>query len=120
MLLSKTLFRTLTWLSASSVHVCSGCKVSHTDATPKHVISFLTLISVADQRGELGVNEVYEVIAKGASQWSSDRLRKFADLRFKYVDEEGNERSYFLPYVYSLTAKGCIPFSEGEKLMADI
>ena len=30
---------------------------------------------VQDQRGELGVNEVLEVISKGASQWSSDRLR---------------------------------------------
>jgi hypothetical protein len=30
---------------------------------------------VQDQRGELGVNEVVEVISKGASQWSSDRLR---------------------------------------------
>lgn len=28
-----------------------------------------------DQRGELGVSEVLEVISKGASQWSSDRLR---------------------------------------------
>jgi dymeclin len=73
-----------------------------------------------DQRGELGVAEVYEVISKGSSQWSSDRLRKFADLRFKYVDEDGNEKSYFLPYVYSLTSKGVIPFPEGEKLMADI
>lgn len=30
---------------------------------------------VQEQRGELGVNEVFEVISKGASQWSSDRLR---------------------------------------------
>lgn len=81
----------------------------------------LDLISfIVDQRGELGVAEVYEVISKGSSQWSSDRLRKFADLRFKYVDEEGNEKSYFLPYVYSLASKGVIPFPEGEKLMADI
>lgn len=28
-----------------------------------------------EQRGELGVNEVLEVINKGTSQWSSDRLR---------------------------------------------
>lgn len=80
------------------------------------ILKFLS----TDQRGELGVAEVYEVISKGSSQWSSDRLRKFADLRFKYVDEEGNEKSYFLPYVYSLTSKGVIPFPEGEKLMADI
>ncbi|CRK90666.1 CLUMA_CG004367, isoform A [Clunio marinus] len=86
------------------------------------VIGFFTsrLQRVQDQRGELGVTEVYEVISKGSQQWSSDRLRKFAELRFKYVDEEGNEKSYFLPYIYSLTSKGVIPFSEGEKLMAEV
>lgn len=80
----------------------------------------LFIYPLTDQRGELGVGEVYEVISKGSSQWSSDRLRKFPDLRFKYVDEDGNEKSYFLPYIYSLTAKGVIHFPEGEKLMADI
>ena len=86
--------------------------------------------------------EVYEVISKGlfltvnflilkinyliqinpgSSQWSSDRLKKFAELRFKYVDEEGNEKSYFLPYIYSLLSKNStISFAEGEKLFADI
>lgn len=86
-------------------------------------VSFTTIffnLSQTDQR-ELGVTEVYEVISKGSSQWSSDRLRKFADLRFKYVDEEGNEKSYFLPYIYSLLSKNStIPFPEGEKLFADI
>jgi hypothetical protein len=37
------------------------------------------------------------------------------------VDEEGNEKSYFLPYIYSLLAKhSTIPFAEGEKLFAEI
>ncbi|KAG5682839.1 hypothetical protein PVAND_012161 [Polypedilum vanderplanki] len=87
------------------------------------VIGFFTsrLQRVQDQRGELGVPEVYEVISKGSSQWSSDRLKKFPDLRFKYVDEEGNEKSYFLPYIYFLLSKhSVIPFPEGEKLFAEI
>lgn len=41
------------------------------------VVGFFSsrLQRVQEQRGELGVNEVLEVISKGASQWSSDRLR---------------------------------------------
>lgn len=41
------------------------------------VVGFFSsrLQRVQDQRGELGVSEVLEVISKGASQWSSDRLR---------------------------------------------
>lgn len=41
------------------------------------VVGFFSsrLQRVQDQRGELGVGEVLEVISKGASQWSNDRLR---------------------------------------------
>ncbi|TMW41326.1 hypothetical protein DOY81_013593, partial [Sarcophaga bullata] len=56
----------------------------------------ITLQRVQEQRGELGVNEVFEVISKGASQWSSDRLRKFPDLKFKYVEEDAPEE-FFIP-----------------------
>ena len=66
---------------------------------------------LTDQRGELGVGEVHEVIQKGASQWSSDRLRKFPDLKFKYVEEEVPEE-FFIPYVWQLVCKGgCVHFS---------
>lgn len=59
---------------------------------------------VQDQRGELGVSEVLEVISKGASQWSSDRLRKFPDLKFRYVEEDAPEE-FFIPYVWNLVTK---------------
>ncbi|XP_067630358.1 dymeclin [Eurosta solidaginis] len=66
---------------------------------------------VQEQRGELGVSEVFEVISKGASQWSSDRLRKFPDLKFKYVEEDAPEE-FFIPYVWTLVCKyGCVHFS---------
>lgn len=47
------------------------------DLLSLQVVGFFSsrLQRVQDQRGELGVNEVLEVISKGASQWSSDRLR---------------------------------------------
>lgn len=77
------------------------------------VVGFFSsrLQRVQDQRGELGVTEVLEVISKGASQWSSDRLRKFPDLKFKYVEEDAPEE-FFIPYVWTLVCKyGCVHFS---------
>lgn len=77
------------------------------------VVGFFSsrLQRVQDQRGELGVSEVFEVISKGASQWSSDRLRKFPDLKFKYVEEDAPEE-FFIPYVWTLVCKyGCVYFS---------
>ncbi|XP_063698299.1 dymeclin [Culicoides brevitarsis] len=77
------------------------------------VVGFFSsrLQRVQEQRGELGVSEVLEVISKGASQWSSDRLRKFPDLKFKYVEEDAPEE-FFIPYVWSLVSKsGCVHFS---------
>ncbi|XP_035904438.1 dymeclin [Anopheles stephensi] len=77
------------------------------------VVGFFSsrLQRVQEQRGELGVNEVLEVISKGASQWSSDRLRKFPDLKFKYVEEDAPEE-FFIPYVWTLVCKaGCVHFN---------
>ncbi|KAJ2939349.1 hypothetical protein O0L34_g13445 [Tuta absoluta] len=51
--------------------------------------------------GDLGVSEVLAVIKKGAEQWSSDRLKKFPDLKFRYVEEEKPEE-FFTPYVWGL------------------
>lgn len=59
---------------------------------------------VQEQRGgDLGVTEVLHTIKKGAEQWSSDRLRKFPDLKFRYVEEDKPEE-FFTPYVWSLVA----------------
>ncbi|XP_041988620.1 dymeclin [Aricia agestis] len=51
--------------------------------------------------GDLGVTEVLAVIKKGAEQWSSDRLKKFPDLKFRYVEEDKPEE-FFTPYVWAL------------------
>lgn len=52
---------------------------------------------------DLGVTEVLQCIKKGAEQWSSDRLKKFPDLKFRYVEEERPEE-FFTPYVWSLVS----------------
>nr|XP_026483757.1 dymeclin isoform X2 [Vanessa tameamea] len=52
---------------------------------------------------DLGVTEVLQCIKKGAEQWSSDRLKKFPDLKFRYVEEDRPEE-FFTPYVWALVA----------------
>ncbi|XP_046873239.1 dymeclin isoform X2 [Hypomesus transpacificus] len=50
---------------------------------------------------DLSVERVQEVIMKGAQALPKDRLKKFPDLKFKYVEEDQPE-DFFIPYVWSL------------------
>lgn len=50
---------------------------------------------------DLGENEVLATIQHGALQWPRERLKKFPDLKFKYVEEDKPEE-FFIPYVWSL------------------
>ncbi|XP_018411239.1 PREDICTED: dymeclin isoform X2 [Nanorana parkeri] len=64
------------------------------------VISFFS--SRLEQAGtDLSVERVQEVIKQGAVALPKDRLRKFPELKFKYVEEEQPEE-FFIPYVWSL------------------
>ncbi|VDM49515.1 unnamed protein product [Toxocara canis] len=47
------------------------------------------------------VSTVLETIEKGALQWPSDRLKKFPELKFKYVEDD-NTVEFFVPYVWRL------------------
>ncbi|CAG2167525.1 unnamed protein product [Oppiella nova] len=49
----------------------------------------------------LSVSEVYEIIQQSSLQWPSDRLKKFPELRFRYVEDEQPEE-FFIPYIWSL------------------
>uniref|UniRef100_A0A3Q3VXV2 Dymeclin n=1 Tax=Mola mola TaxID=94237 RepID=A0A3Q3VXV2_MOLML len=65
-----------------------------------------TVISFFGQRleqagSDLSVERVQEVIMKGAQALPTDRLRKFPELKFKYVEEDQPE-DFFIPYVWSL------------------
>ncbi|XP_056399813.1 dymeclin isoform X2 [Hyla sarda] len=64
------------------------------------VIGFFS--SRLEQAGsDLSVERVLEVIKQGAVSLPKDRLRKFPELKFKYVEEEQPEE-FFIPYVWSL------------------
>ncbi|XP_078275492.1 dymeclin isoform X2 [Rhinoraja longicauda] len=64
------------------------------------VISFFSLR--LEQAGtDLSVERVLEVIKQGAVALPKDKLKKFPELKFKYVEEEQPEE-FFVPYVWSL------------------
>ncbi|KAK6634510.1 hypothetical protein RUM43_011911 [Polyplax serrata] len=50
---------------------------------------------------DLSVHEVLSTITQGTLVWPSHKLRKFPELKFKYVEEEQPE-NFFIPYVWSL------------------
>uniref|UniRef100_A0A673YGU6 Dymeclin n=1 Tax=Salmo trutta TaxID=8032 RepID=A0A673YGU6_SALTR len=65
-----------------------------------------TVIGFFSQRleaagSDLSVERVQEVIMKGAQALPNDRLKKFPELKFKYVEEDQPE-DFFIPYVWSL------------------
>ncbi|XP_035382936.1 dymeclin isoform X2 [Electrophorus electricus] len=65
-----------------------------------------TVIGFFSQRLEqagtdLSVERVQEVIKKGAAALPKERLKKFPELKFKYVEEDQPE-DFFIPYVWSL------------------
>ncbi|XP_072309318.1 dymeclin [Eucyclogobius newberryi] len=65
-----------------------------------------TMIGFFSQRleqagSDLSVEQVQEVIMKGAQALPKDRLKKFPELKFKYVEEDQPE-DFFIPYVWSL------------------
>ncbi|KAH3746684.1 dymeclin-like [Dreissena polymorpha] len=51
--------------------------------------------------GNPSPSEVLNVIQQGSRQFRRDRLKKFPDLKFKYVEEESPEE-FFIPYIWSL------------------
>ncbi|XP_003340639.1 dymeclin isoform X3 [Monodelphis domestica] len=70
------------------------------------VITFFS--SRLQQAGaELSVERVLEIIKQGAVALPKDRLRKFPELKFKYVEEEQPEE-FFIPYVWSLVYNSAV------------
>ncbi len=54
-----------------------------------------------DQLEQRSAECVKDVLENNAKQFPLDRLKKFPDLKFKYVEEEQPE-NFFVPYIWSL------------------
>ncbi|XP_043222619.1 dymeclin-like [Amphibalanus amphitrite] len=60
---------------------------------------------VASLPKEPGVKEVLAVIQEGVRMFPMERLRKFPELKFKYV-EESDPEAFFIPHVWSVVFSG--------------
>lgn len=66
-----------------------GCVLNH----------FASRLSTLDKNANS--SEVLTAIQQGALQWPTDRLKRFPELKFKYV-EDTNTEDFFVPYIWSL------------------
>ncbi|KYN04267.1 PREDICTED: dymeclin [Cyphomyrmex costatus] len=71
------------------------------------VINFFSYKLEQKDQSQLGVNQVLATILQGTLEWPRDRLRKFPELKFKYVEEEQPEE-FFIPYVWSVVCQGAL------------
>ncbi|XP_012253717.2 dymeclin [Athalia rosae] len=71
------------------------------------VINFFSYKLEQRDQSHIGVSQVLATIQQGATQWPKDRMRKFPELKFKYVEEEQPEE-FFIPYVWSVVCRGAL------------
>ncbi|CAK9802176.1 GA20914 [Anthophora plagiata] len=71
------------------------------------VINFFSYKLEQKDQSQLGVSQVLTTIQQGTSEWPRDRLRKFPELKFKYVEEEQPEE-FFIPYVWSVVCQSAL------------
>lgn len=64
---------------------------------------FSTRLNTLD-KNDANATEILQIIQQSALQWPTDRLKRFPELKFKYV-EDANTEEFFVPYVWSLVFK---------------
>ncbi|CAF4002073.1 unnamed protein product [Rotaria sp. Silwood2] len=77
------------------------------------IIYFAEKVDRLEQRSTEYVKEALEM---GAKQFPLDRLKKFPELKFKYVEEEQPE-DFFVPYVWTLVYKSCNLYWSSESIL---
>ncbi|KAG8034228.1 hypothetical protein G9C98_001313 [Cotesia typhae] len=68
------------------------------------VINFFSYKLEQTDQSQIGVSQVLTTIQDGTLHWPKDRLRKFPELKFRYVEEEQPEE-FFIPYVWSVVCQ---------------
>ncbi|XP_020287424.1 dymeclin isoform X2 [Pseudomyrmex gracilis] len=71
------------------------------------VINFFSYKLEQKDQSQIGVSQVLATIQQGTSEWPQDRLRKFPELKFKYVEEEQPEE-FFIPYVWGVVRQAAL------------
>ncbi|KAI4467070.1 dymeclin [Holotrichia oblita] len=65
---------------------------------------FSQIIQTKSQQNEVDATQVLSIIQQGTKQWPKDKLTKFPELKFKYVEEDQPEE-FFIPYVWALVSQ---------------
>ncbi|XP_074042156.1 dymeclin isoform X2 [Leptinotarsa decemlineata] len=65
---------------------------------------FSELLHEKSREHEVDAHQVLLVIQQGARNWPKEKLTKFPDLKFKYVEEDQPE-DFFIPYVWALVGQ---------------
>ncbi|XP_030765686.1 dymeclin isoform X2 [Sitophilus oryzae] len=68
---------------------------------------FSQILADKSQQNEVDAQQVLQVIQQGGKYWPKDKITKFPDLKFKYVEEEQPEE-FFIPYVWELVSQQSI------------
>ncbi|XP_022911837.2 dymeclin [Onthophagus taurus] len=65
---------------------------------------FSKLLQTKAQQNEVDAGQVLLTIQQGTKQWPKEKLTKFPELKFKYVEEDQPEE-FFIPYVWALVSE---------------
>ncbi|KAH0514357.1 Dymeclin [Microtus ochrogaster] len=85
---------------------CGKSKDHPPPSRSSKVISFFSS-RLLQAGAELSVERVLEIIKQGVVALPKDRLKKFPELKFRYVEEEQPEE-FFIPYVWSLVYNSAV------------
>ncbi|KAF0302011.1 Dymeclin [Amphibalanus amphitrite] len=94
-------WRTVVKMLLEIINSCLTAQLAH---NPNLVLAHFHE-KVASLPKEPGVKEVLAVIQEGVRMFPMERLRKFPELKFKYV-EESDPEAFFIPHVWSVVFSG--------------
>ncbi|OTF71888.1 dymeclin-like protein [Euroglyphus maynei] len=57
------------------------------------------------QERQLSVEEIFELIKQASLNWPKEKMKKFPELMFRYVEDDSPE-DFFIPYIWSLVYRG--------------
>lgn len=68
------------------------------------VLTYFSNRIAAAEDSNTSVAQVYEIIQNCSLQWPADKMKKFPELKFRYVEDDQPEE-FFIPYVWSIVYK---------------
>ncbi|XP_074593965.1 dymeclin [Brevipalpus obovatus] len=71
-----------------------------------NIETLLTFFSnrIAQSEDNTSVQQIHEVIKNCSLQWPSNKMKKFPELKFRYVETDQPEE-FFIPYIWSIVYK---------------